>query len=56
MGGEAEKIAVKWDKTGKITTPKKAGSFNMDKTGLTLGGAKATLFKEGEPWFIVEKI
>lgn len=56
MGGEAEKLAVKWDKTGKITAPKKPGSFNMDKTGLTLGGARATLFKEGEPWFIAEKI
>ena len=52
MGGEAEKLAVKWDKTGKITTPKIKGSFDMDNAGRTLGGAHATLFSEGSPWFI----
>ena len=56
LGGKAEKLAIKWDKTGKITAPTHGGSLNMDSTGRTLGGAKATLFKEGEPWFLAEKI
>lgn len=55
LGGEAMKVAIKDDKTGKITTPQKEGFFNMDKMGRTLGGAHAALFAEGEPWFIIQK-
>lgn len=55
-GGEAKKIAVKHDGSGKIEKPKVNYSIKMHSSGLTLGGARATLFKEGEPWFIAEKI
>lgn len=54
--GEAKKIAVKHDGSGKIEKPKVNVNIKMDIMGRTLGGAKATLFKEGEPWFIAEKI
>ena len=54
--GEAKKIAVKHDDSGKIVKPKVNVNIKMDSTGRTLGGAKATLFKEGEPWFLTEKI
>ena len=56
VGGEAKKIAVKHDDSGKIVKPKININIKMDIMGRTLGGAKATLFKEGEPWFIAEKI
>lgn len=55
-GGEAKKIAVKHDGSGKIVRPKVDVNIRMDSTGRTLGGAKAVLFREGEPWFLVEEI
>ena len=54
--GEAKKIAVKHDGSGKIVKPKVNVNITMDKEGRTLGGTRAALFKEGEPWFLVEKI
>lgn len=50
--GEAKKIAVKHDGSGKIEKPKVNYNIKMHSSGLTLGGARAALFKEGEPWFL----
>ena len=52
VGGKVEKIAVKHDGSGKIVKPKVNFNIKMHSSGLTLGGARATLFKEGEPWFL----